>query len=56
MVRRSGYHALRRLCLGAHYADPTSWPALRYLGPPDLGGFAHLDSKAGAAEAARGPT
>jgi Gluconate 2-dehydrogenase subunit 3 len=47
-LRRSGYHALRRLCLGAYYADPISWPALRYRGPPDLGGFAHLDSKAGA--------
>ena len=49
VVRRSGYHALRRLCLGAYYAEPPAWPSLRYGGPPDLAGFAHLDSKAGAA-------
>lgn len=48
VLRRSGYHALRRLCLGAYYADPITWPALHYRGPPDLAGFAHLDSKAGA--------
>jgi hypothetical protein len=48
VLRRSGYHALRRLCLGAYYADPSAWPVLHYRGPPDLGGFAHLDSKAGA--------
>jgi hypothetical protein len=47
VLRRSGYHALRRLCLGAYYADPIAWPTLHYRGPPDLGGFAHLDSKAG---------
>jgi hypothetical protein len=48
VVRRSGYHALRRLCLGAYYGEPASWPALRYKGPPDLAGFAYLDSKDGA--------
>ena len=47
VLRRGGYHALRRLCLAAYYGDPASWPPLRYRGPPDLGGFAHLDSKAG---------
>jgi hypothetical protein len=47
VLRRSGYHALRRLCLGAHYAEPAAWPAIHYGGPPDLAGFAHQDSKAG---------
>lgn len=52
VLRRSGYHALRRLCLGAYYSDPAAWPSLRYGGPPDLAGFAHLDSKAGVPEGA----
>jgi hypothetical protein len=47
IVRRSGYHALRRLCLGVYYGDPLAWPSIHYGGPPDLGGFAHDDSKAG---------
>ncbi len=47
-VRRSGFHALRRLCLGVYYAEPSAWPSIHYAGPPDLGGFAHDDSRAGA--------
>lgn len=49
-LRRSGYQALRKLCLGAHYGDPRTWPALKYGGPPDLGGFHHDDSKVGTPE------
>jgi hypothetical protein len=47
VVRRSGYHALRRLCLGVYYGDPRAWPSIGYAGPPDLGGFVYDDSKAG---------
>jgi hypothetical protein len=50
VLRRSGYQALRKLCLGAYYAEPRAWPALKYGGPPDLGGFQHDDSKAGTPE------
>lgn len=30
---RGAYHALRKLCLSAHYATPESWPAVDYGGP-----------------------
>jgi hypothetical protein len=49
-LRRSGYQALRKMCLASYYADPRSWTPLKYKGPPDLGGFAHDDSKAGTPE------
>lgn len=47
VLRRGGYQALRKLCLGVFYSDPRTWPALHYAGPPDMGGFAHDDSQAG---------
>jgi len=47
VLRRGSYHALRKLCLGVYYGDASTWAALHYAGPPDLGGFAHDDSKAG---------
>lgn len=50
VLRRSGYNAVRKLCLGVFYGDEKAWPGIRYLGPPDLGGFAHDDSKAGTPE------
>lgn len=34
---QSGYHALHDLILGAWYADPRSWPAMGYAGPPQIG-------------------
>jgi hypothetical protein len=34
---QSGYHALHDLVLGAWYADPATWGALGYAGPPSLG-------------------
>lgn len=46
-LRRGGYQALRKLCLAAYYAEEKTWKAIRYNGPPDLGGFFHDDSKAG---------
>lgn len=47
VLRRAGYHALRRLCLAVYYGDPRSWPAIHYGGPPDVNGFSHDDSQAG---------
>jgi hypothetical protein len=35
-LRRSGYHALRNLCLGAYYADPSTWAGIGYPGPPQI--------------------
>jgi hypothetical protein len=49
-VRRSGYHALRRLCFVAYYGDESAWPGIHYGGPPDVKGFSHDDSKAGTPE------
>ncbi|MEP7123431.1 MAG: hypothetical protein ABJE95_21065 [Byssovorax sp.] len=50
VVRRSGYHALRRLCFVAYYGDERAWPGIHYKGPPDVNGFFHDDSKAGTPE------
>lgn len=50
VLRRGAYHALRKLCLGACYSEPSTWRALRYPGPPLLGGLFYDDSKAGARE------
>lgn len=47
VVRRSGYHALRRLCFVAYYGDESAWPGIHYKGPPDVKGFSRDDSKAG---------
>lgn len=33
---QSGYHALHDLVLGSWYADPQSWAAIGYPGPPSL--------------------
>jgi hypothetical protein len=33
---QSGYHALHELIMAAWYAQPGSWAALRYPGPPSL--------------------
>jgi len=49
-VRRTGYHALRRLCFVAYYGDERAWPSIHYGGPPNVGGFSHDDSKAGTPE------
>ncbi len=49
-LRRSGYHALRRLCFIAYYGDERAWPSIHYGGPPDVSGFFHDDSRAGTPE------
>lgn len=46
-LRRSGYHALRRICLATAYADEATWPALGYSPPSNLNAIAYDDSKFG---------
>lgn len=36
VLLRSAYQALHDLVLGAWYADPRSWPAIGYAGPPEV--------------------
>jgi hypothetical protein len=36
-VRKSGYQALRKLTLAAHYSQPTTWASVGYPGPPPIG-------------------
>ncbi len=36
VARRSGYHALRKLCLAAYYADDKRWESIGYPGPPQI--------------------
>ncbi len=48
-LRRTGYHALRRICLAVAYTDESLWPALGYA-PPAPGTYtamAYDDSKMG---------
>lgn len=35
-LRRSGFNALRKLAIGAHWVQPSTWPAANYPGPPVL--------------------
>ena len=49
-VRRTGYQALRKLCLATHYAGEASWAALGYAPPTGLNAMAYGDSKAGTPE------
>ena len=46
-LRRTGYQALRRICLAVYYADESSWPALGYTPPSGLNAMAYDDSKLG---------
>jgi hypothetical protein len=46
-LRRTGYHALRRLCLAVYYASEASWPAVGYAPPSGLNAMAYDDSKLG---------
>jgi hypothetical protein len=43
-VRRSGYQALRRLCLGACYTDEGEQRAIGYSGPRRVPGLSYDDS------------
>jgi hypothetical protein len=36
VLRRGGYHALRKLTLAAHYSQPSTWSSVGYPGPPTL--------------------
>lgn len=49
-LRRAGFQALRKLCVGAHYGDPVSWAAIEYPPPPPVQRGMFDDSKAGTPE------
>lgn len=49
-LRRAGYQALRKLCLGAHYAQESSWGPCDYHPPSGLNANAYDDSMAGTPE------
>lgn len=49
-LRRSGYQALRKLCLASHYLEEKTWGPLGYKPPTGLNGMAYDDSKAGTPE------
>ena len=58
-LRRSGYQALRKLCLATYWAREDGWAKLGYAPPVGLNAAAYDDSKAGtpewlAAQGARG--
>lgn len=36
-LRRTGYQALRKLCLASHYAQPASWPSAHFPAPTPVG-------------------
>ena len=36
LLRRTGYQALRKLCVAAHYSDEKSWADVGYPGPPEF--------------------
>jgi hypothetical protein len=46
-LRRAGFQALRKLCVGAHYGDPASWAAIDYPPPPAVRRGMLDDSMAG---------
>ena len=49
-LRRSGYQALRKLCIASYYLDEASWGPLGYQPPTGLNAMAYDDSKAGTPE------
>ena len=49
-LRRSGYQALRRLCLSAAYVTPEEQKAIGYPGPRRVPGLTFDDSKMGTRE------
>lgn len=49
-LRRSGYQALRRLILSAHYVEESSWGPLQYQPPSSMNAMAYDDSKVGTPE------
>ena len=50
LVRRTGYQALRKLCLAAFYVQETSWGSLGYAPATGLNLAAYDDSAAGTPE------
>ncbi len=37
VIRRSGYHAMRKILLASYYATEASWAGVGYQGPPQIG-------------------
>ncbi len=50
IVRRTGYHALRKLCLATWYGSEASWAPIGYAPPSGLNVMAYPDSKMGTPE------
>ncbi len=50
VVRRTGYQALRKLCLASFYVQESSWPELRYAPPSGLNAAAYDDPEIGTPE------
>lgn len=49
-LRRSGYQALRKLCMVAYWTQPSAWAAIGYDPPSGLNAAAMDDSKLGTPE------
>jgi hypothetical protein len=49
-LRRSGYQALRKLCMVAYWTQPSAWAAVGYDPPTGLNASAMDDSKLGTPE------
>ena len=49
-LRRTGYHALRKLCLATWYSNEASWAPIGYAPPSGLNVMAYPDSKMGTPE------
>lgn len=49
-LRRTGYQALRKLCLATWYANEASWAPIGYAPPSGLNAMAYPDSKMGTPE------
>lgn len=47
VLRRTGYQALRKLCLASHYTGEATWAGLGYSIPVGLNQAAYEDSKVG---------
>lgn len=47
-LKRTGYQALRKLCLATYYSSDAAWARAGYPGPPPTGGLYYDDPRAGA--------
>ena len=49
-LRRTGFQALRKLCLAAYWVEEQGWPGVGYAPPSGLNRYAYDDSKVGTPE------